>query len=262
MTTRLDLSTPTARPELAGLRSGLGPSRVQVVVGIHLGGEAEEPDEIVVDDEDLDQDEAAPPDEAAPRARALFQRPLVSWEDLADRGRPAERPQWHLRPDLVPPPSDFRILVDTREQAPLFVGRPWAVRATLATGDYSLAGYEGQVVLERKSLADAYGTIGRGRERFERELERMRPFACKGILVEATYADLLDPERQDPCWRSRVHPASVEGSLLAFRRRFGVEVLFAGNRLHSERLAFRWLATWWLEAQEQGLPRTDWEGGL
>ena len=188
---------------------------------------------------------------------------VSTWEDAADRGRPAARPSWHLRPDLASPPSDFGIIVDTREQLPYFQGRAWAARGTLKSGDYSLAGYQGRVALERKSLADAYGTFGRGRERFESELTRLAAMDRAALLIEATYRQFLDPEILDPCWRSRVRPASVEGSVLAWSHRYGVEVLFAGGRMLSERLVFRWLASWWLEAQERGLPRDDdWEAIL
>lgn len=187
---------------------------------------------------------------------------IGGWEDLADRGRPAARPIWHLRPDLAPPPPGFRIVVDTREQLPYYQGEPWAVRATLSAGDYSLLGYESHVAIERKSLADAYGTFGRGRARFERELERLQSYSRKALLIEATYADLLDPERTDPCWRSLVRPASVEGSILAWAHRYGVDVLLAGGRMYAERLAYRWLASWWIEAQERGLQPDDWEAEL
>jgi hypothetical protein len=213
---------------------------------------------------------------------------LSTWQDAADHGHPAEKPRWHLRPDLVPPPSDFRVVVDTREQAPLFSGEPWSVRGTLHTGDYSLLGHEGEVCLERKSLEDAYGTFGRGRERFERELERMRVYRTKAILIEGTYADVLDPERADrpgrlvaqvvrqlrgrsgcegECqlltealrelgggapveWRSLVRPASVEGSLWAWSHRYGVQVILAGSHRLAERAAFRWLAEWWIQRDE------------
>ena len=180
-----------------------------------------------------------------------------TWEDLADHGRPAVRPSWHLRPDLVLPPPDFRVIIDTREQLPYFERGSWACRGTLKSGDYSLDGYQSRIAVERKSLGDAYGSFGAGRERFARELERLASMDRAAILIEATYADLLDPERLDPCWRSLVRPASVEGSLLAWSHRHGVDVLFGGPRRESQRLAFRWLATWWIEAQERGLPRDD-----
>ncbi len=223
----------------------------------------------------------------AGRAGGASMRPqqLADWPDATDCGSPAKRPRWHLRPDLVDPPEGFRVIVDTREQAPYFVGRAWAERGTLKTGDYSLAGYQDRVCVERKSLPDAFGSYGRGRERFEREHERLRDMDS-AILIESSYAGLLDPHGQDHPrlllagvlealrfedhpeapkikqvlrelgwwhpgrpWPSRVKPASVEGSLLAWSHRYGVQILLASSRRLGERLTFRWLATWWLEQQ-------------
>ena len=82
--------------------------------------------------------------------------------------------------------SPFTVVVDTREQVPFDFrsiparetdgGGCVAVRTVvkgLATGDYSIEGWENRVVVERKSLTDLYGTLGRGRERFEREFDRL-----------------------------------------------------------------------------------------
>ena len=44
----------------------------------------------------------------------------------------------------------------------------------LKTGDYSIEGCKNQITIERKSKADAFQTFGSSRERFERELARMR----------------------------------------------------------------------------------------
>lgn len=179
----------------------------------------------------------------------------LAWSSAADRRQgPAARPEWQLRPDLSPPPEGFVIIQDTREQAPLFPRPlPWVKTSTLHTGDYSLEGFEDRIAVERKSLADAYGTIGRGRDRFTRELERLAALERRAILIESTYADLLHPERVDPAWRAQVRPAAVEGSLLAWSHRYGVEILFAGRAL-APRLVFRWLALWWIEQQAAAGP--------
>jgi len=60
----------------------------------------------------------------------------------------------------------MQIIVDTREQSPYSFATitppPETIRATLKTGDYSLAGYENKITIERKSLIDAFGTFGEG----------------------------------------------------------------------------------------------------
>ena len=72
--------------------------------------------------------------------------------------------------DAVAPP--LPVIVDSREQVPyLFKYYDAAVTVQgLPTGDYSLAGYEGRVAVERKELDDLVGCLTVGRERFEKEL--------------------------------------------------------------------------------------------
>ena len=70
-------------------------------------------------------------------------------------------------------PSQVVCIVDTREQLPLNLDPLRTEPATLPTGDYSLKGLEHHVCIERKSLDDLLGCVGRDRERFERELHRM-----------------------------------------------------------------------------------------
>lgn len=92
---------------------------------------------------------------------------------------------------------DFRIAIDTREQAPWsFTGfradaaqgrKPLIIQTvttTLASGDYSIDGLEAEVSIERKSVADFYGTILAERERFERELTRLQAMCDAGGHAE------------------------------------------------------------------------------
>ena len=58
---------------------------------------------------------------------------------------------------------------------------------TLATGDYSVRGYEGEFTVERKSLPDLVRSVTHDRERFVRELERMRAFEFRRLLVVAPF---------------------------------------------------------------------------
>lgn len=70
----------------------------------------------------------------------------------------------------------YTIAVDTREQAPYrFAGEPVA-SATLAAGDYSLAGLEHLIAVERKELGDLVGCMTHDRDRFKRELQRLRAY--------------------------------------------------------------------------------------
>lgn len=113
-------------------------------------------------------------------------------------------------------------------------------RRKLDTGDYSLPGLEHLVVFERKSLSDLLGTlfgatsdsVGEGRanlERFRRELDRMRSFAHKAIVVEASMAQVLKGD-----YRSTVLPQSVLGAVMAIGSDYGVPTIWAGDRRGAE----------------------------
>jgi ERCC4-type nuclease len=82
----------------------------------------------------------------------------------------------------------FRIVVDTREQAPLRFGAWPTVAAGLRTGDYSIEGFEDRVAVERKGLSDLFTCVGRERPRFERELVRLAAMDYGAVVLEATLA--------------------------------------------------------------------------
>lgn len=127
------------------------------------------------------------------------------------------------------------ILVDSREQAPLvFVNCP-SERATLATGDYSVMGFENEFVIERKSLDDLAGSVTHDRDRFERELVRMRGYPFRRLLVVGSVEDI---ERH--VYRSRVEPKAILASLTAFEIRYGLPVAYCPNPAAAALQVERW----------------------
>lgn len=126
--------------------------------------------------------------------------------------------------------TNIRIIEDTREQAPLdFIGFRGveSVRSGLKTGDYSVQGYEDKICFERKSVADLVGTLIGGHERFLREMDRMKDYEEKYILVEhsASKAYLY-------CERHGVEYKfdTIIQSLLAYAYHYRVRVRFCKNR--------------------------------
>ena len=85
------------------------------------------------------------------------------------------------------------IIQDTREQSPFdfsFYDCEVAI-ATLKTGDYTLEGYEQIICIERKKSPSELATnLGKYKERFENELERMREFKHKYIVCEFNEEEL------------------------------------------------------------------------
>ncbi|MCX7049970.1 MAG: ERCC4 domain-containing protein [Candidatus Sumerlaeota bacterium] len=120
------------------------------------------------------------------------------------------------------------ILIDTREQTPLRFERFPSERATLAVGDYGLRGFSDwenpAFILERKSLEDLAGSLGRERPRFLREIEKMRAFRFHGLVIEAT-PDAVEMK----LYRADVAPSAIMGTLDALAVRAGLHVFWCGD---------------------------------
>jgi ERCC4-type nuclease len=138
-------------------------------------------------------------------------------------------------------PEARTILVDSREQRPWFstqLAAGTAQRATLPTADYTIAGLEHLVLIERKSLQDLVAVVGYGRDRFERELARMSG-ECRfpHLVIEATPAQV-----ELRSYRGRIAPAAVLGSLAAWSFDFGLRIHWGGAPDACERWALRLFA--------------------
>jgi len=143
-----------------------------------------------------------------------------------------------------PPFVPFQIIIDTREQRPFFfdrVGDPdfpglSFEYGTLHTGDYSIKDMDTpacthSICIERKSLPDLFGSSGRGRERFEREYQRMAEFDYAELVVEADFNAVF----KYPPMASMMRPKAVYRTILAFSQRYGVSAWFCPNRQFAER---------------------------
>lgn len=175
-----------------------------------------------------------------------------------------------LDPDASPIATrcPFRVVVDTREQLPWhFTGItqpapstgepvpvivPLVTDRALASGDYSLDGFEQLIAVERKSQSDFVTSITAGRERFEREFERLAvigsapavlgetPRGAAHVVVECDWLELLNlPET------SQVSPRAIVGTVAAWSQRYGVHFWFLPGRRAAERFAFYLFVQWW-----------------
>lgn len=171
------------------------------------------------------------------------------------------------------------IIVDTREQIPyefaetiLENNKPIVplVSHKLESGDYSIFSYStvcercgglgeiaglwcsdcwatgldvaecsSQVAVERKSLSDLYGSLGSGRERFEREIVRLNELQFAAVVIEATMPEVMKPSLVYDNWHSQLLPKSVFGSITAWSIRYPrVHWFAAGSRVHGEFLTY------------------------
>lgn len=117
------------------------------------------------------------------------------------------------------------LLTDTREQLPLPFKRLASVRATLTSGDYSFRGGEELFAVERKTVADLVGCcVGENRERFFREMYRLRGYRFKRLLVVGTRDEI-----EAGTDRSDLSPKAVLTTLSAIEARFDTPVVFAAT---------------------------------
>lgn len=149
-------------------------------------------------------------------------------------------------------PSPYTVLIDTREQLKFSFAHPfksgnklYSIQTeigTIKSGDYSLKGYENEISVERKSLKDLFGTLGQGRSRFIRELERLAEMKFAAVVVEADWTTILT----NPPSRSRLKPVTIVHSVLAWQQRYrGIHWWFLPDRDLAEVITLRVLDRYW-----------------
>ena len=133
------------------------------------------------------------------------------------------------------------IVVDTREQKPYgFNGEIPTTKQALKAGDYSVVGFEDQIMVERKSLSDLVRCVGSDRRRFMKQMKRLLQIGKDGgeilLMVESSWEEIAKGR-----WRAtRIKPAQVEGTILALMG-MGIPVCLGTTWESSERLTERFL---------------------
>ena len=154
----------------------------------------------------------------------------------------------------------FVVLIDTSEQHPwTFRGlsanadkgsRPLVIDckpSNMMTGDYTIEGFENRITIERKSLSDAFSTFTHDRERWLRELERMRSIESCHVVIEAGFDAIIE----GPSGNGLVGK-SVIRSIMAWSVRYpNVHWWPMPSRDMAEATAFRILEKFWEEDQWQ-----------
>jgi ERCC4-type nuclease len=156
---------------------------------------------------------------------------------------------------IEPLPTPYVVTIDDREKLPYaFAGvvrterqknyRIVTARGRLETGDYAIRGHESAIIIERKSAADLYGTLGQGRRRFTAEMERFGAVDFGVILVERELAQLIT----DPPAFSRLNPLSVFQTVMSWTVRYPrVRWVFVPDRAWGEVVAARLLDWYYRE---------------
>ena len=148
--------------------------------------------------------------------------------------RKAKRPP-PLRPFQFPP--GFVLIIDTREQTPLFTRLPKGLVMTSATvhdGDYTIKGFESQFCIERKQMSDLWSYCSRERDKTINKMKRFQDIRSAG-----GWCGLCVEDSEENLWAgntfSKVAPETVRSALNSFRVRYGVHVYINKRRENIQR---------------------------
>lgn len=129
------------------------------------------------------------------------------------------------------------IVIDTREQTPLKFGAGVVVsQRKLDAGDYGTFAADGRLlaVVERKSHADAWGSVLSGRERFKAEWKRLAALrAADGGVLAVVLLEVADFDAlavPPTAYHTASKAAAVVGTYRAWSEHFAVPVVFCGGR--------------------------------
>lgn len=124
------------------------------------------------------------------------------------------------------------LCVDTREQLPYWEC-PACCTITLNVGDYTTIGLLGKFHIERKSMADLYGTITKGHSRFRREILRAASSKIKlCVVVEGSRQQFI--AKQFSNRRLLITSSTLDKILLTVETRYGLEIQWKKNRLTAQ----------------------------
>lgn len=107
--------------------------------------------------------------------------------------------------------------------------------------DYSIVGFEDVIRIERKSQVDFYGSIGYGRERFDKTIEELKKLEFAGLVIEATEEDLLHPELT----YSNIGANSVYATIVSYEIK-GIHI-YCGQRENCRKKLISWLLRFYKE---------------
>jgi DNA excision repair protein ERCC-4 len=135
------------------------------------------------------------------------------------------------------------VAVDSREIQPLKFTR-LAFRVTnLVTADYSLFSATWSAAIERKGSLDELVTCcSIERDRFERELMRMKAYPFRRLVIIGSRAEILAQR-----YRSRMAPKAVLHTLSAFEVRYDLPICYFPTPEAAALQVESWL--WWISRE-------------
>jgi hypothetical protein len=135
----------------------------------------------------------------------------------------------------------FTIIIDTREQLPWEFGYHSTSHQKLDTGDYSIAGFEDVLAIERKrSVSEIANNLSESR--FLDVLDRMSKIRYSFILLEFELNDVLEyPNNSDipkKLWsKLRVSGNYILKRLVEIQMQYGIHIMLCGSIENARRTA-------------------------
>ena len=130
--------------------------------------------------------------------------------------------------------NDYTIVVDTREQLPLWKGNK-IERKKLDVGDYSISGHETRIAIERKSLPDLFGTLGKGHKRFKAELARALDYDYFAIVIDGSYSSAYNKDFSG-AFHSKMRGYVITSILFTLHMKYKIPFFFSNGRTESKRI--------------------------
>lgn len=129
------------------------------------------------------------------------------------------------------------IIIDSREKKPWRFNKCSTCEASLVqkldTGDYTVQGMEDIFVIERKSsAAELYLNLGFEKDRFLREMERIKSFKYKFLFFEFSIDDIYRwPTICKRITRRKcgLTPQYIVSMLVEIQIKYGVGIIFLGS---------------------------------
>ena len=137
----------------------------------------------------------------------------------------------------------YTVIRDTREQEGYYFSEYdlclGMIDQKLDTGDYSIVGLEDKICVERKGCVEELAiNLGQKKHTFLREIERMKDFPHKFIILEFSLSELIDfPENSRIPEKSK-NSVKITGKymlkcLMEFQLHDNIHVIFCGNKYNA-----------------------------
>lgn len=141
---------------------------------------------------------------------------------------------------IHPKAPQYVVVKDTREQEGYFFNEfntcKGMVERKLDTGDYSIDGLEDKICIERKGCIEELAVnLGQKKHAFLDEIERMKTFDHKFLILEFALEDLLKFPDESRIPNKNKSSLKITGKyilkcLMEFQIYDGIQVVFCGNK--------------------------------